>query len=68
MNKQWSPFDPEWYNEAFDKYSSTAEQLFNQKDIIDQGYYVPDADGSRSSIFRNNAVLNNSRLEEEEPE
>lgn len=56
----WSPFDPKWYREAFDKYISTADQLFNRDLIIQQGYHLPDADGSRSSVFRNNAVLNNS--------
>lgn len=56
----WSPFDPKWYQEAFDKFVSTADQLFNQDLIIQQGYHIPDADGSRSSVFRNNAVLNNS--------
>lgn len=56
----WSPFDPKWYQEAFDKFVSTADQLFNQDLIIKQGYHIPDADGSKSSVFRNNAVLNNS--------
>lgn len=57
---RWSPFDPKWYQQAFDKFVSTADQLFNQDLIIEQGYHIPDADGSRSSVFRNNAVLNNS--------
>ena len=57
---RWSPFDPEWYKLAFDKFISTADMLFNQNDIINQGYVIPDADGSKSSVFRNNAVLNNS--------
>ena len=57
---RWSPFDPKWYQNAFDKYISTADQLFNTDDIIQQGYEIPDADGSRSSIFRNTSVLNNS--------
>ena len=61
---RWSPFDPKWYSEAFDKYTSTATQLFNINDIIEQGYHIPDKDGSRSSIFRNEAVLNNSFNEE----
>lgn len=56
----WSPFDPKWYHEAFDKFVSTSDQLFNQDMIIQQGYHIPDTDGSRSSVFRNNAVLNNS--------
>lgn len=56
----WSPFDPKWYQEAFDKFVSTADQLFNQDMIIKQGYHIPDADGSKSSVFRNTAVLNNS--------
>ncbi len=60
MNNRWSPFDPKWYQEAFDNFISTADQLFNQELIIKQGYYIPDTDGSRSSVFRNNAVLNNS--------
>ena len=57
---RWSPFDPGWYQSAFDKFISTAEELFNQNDIIEQGYVVPDADGSKSSIFRRDAILNNS--------
>ena len=57
---RWSPFDPEWYQQAFDKFISTADQLFNQEDILAQGYVLPDADGSKSSVFRRNAVLNNS--------
>lgn len=56
----WSPFDPKWYQEAFDRFTSTADMLFNQEDIINAGYMIPDADGSRSSVFRNQAVLNNS--------
>lgn len=60
MNNRWSPFDPKWYQEAFDNFISTADQLFNQELIIKQGYHIPDADGSRSSVFRNNAILNNS--------
>lgn len=57
---RWSPFDPKWYQQAFDKSISTADQLFNQNQIIEQGYHIPDADGSKSSVFRNDAVLNNS--------
>lgn len=57
---KWSPFDPEWYKQAFDKFISTADELFNQDEIIKQGYDIPDSDGSKSSVFRNNAVLNNS--------
>ena len=64
MNR-WSPFDPNWYQHAFDKFISTAEQLFNQDEIIKQGYHIPDADGSRSSVFRNEAVLNNSFSEKD---
>lgn len=60
----WSPFDPEWYKQAFDKFISTADNLFNQQDIIDAGYVLPDADRSKSSVFRNEAVLNNSFNEE----
>lgn len=54
------PFDPNWYKDAFDKFGSVADQLSDQNMILDQGYHIPDADGSRSSIVRNNAVLNNS--------
>lgn len=59
-DKRWSPFDPEWYKEAFDKFIYTADQLFNTDLILQQGFCVPDVDGSRSSVFRNEAVLNNS--------
>lgn len=62
--KLWSPFDPEWYQQAFDKFISTADQLFNQNEIISQGFQLPDADGSMSSVFRKDAVLNNSFNEE----
>lgn len=57
---RWSPFDPDWYKAAFDKFIYTADQLFNTDLILQQGFYVPDHDGSRSSVFRNEAVLNNS--------
>ena len=57
---KWSPFDPRWYQLAFERYISTAEELFNTDTIKQQGYYLPDADGSKSSVFRNNAVTNNS--------
>lgn len=57
---RWSPFDPKWYKEAFDKFISTADQLFNTDLLIKQGYHIPDVDGSRSSVFRNEAILNNS--------
>lgn len=61
MNEhKWSPFDPKWYKDAFDKFIYTADQLFNTDMILKQGYYLPDKDGSKSSIFRNEAVLNNS--------
>lgn len=61
MNKtNWSPFDPNWYNEAFDKFIYTSDQLFNTDTILKQGFYLPDKDGSKSSVFRNNSVLNNS--------
>lgn len=57
---RWSPFDPQWYQAAFDKFISNADMLFNQETIIEQGYHIPDSDGSKSSVFRNEAVLNNS--------
>lgn len=57
---RWSPFDPKWYQEAFDRFVSTADQLFNTNMIIEQGFNIPDIDGSRSSIFRREAVLSNS--------
>ena len=60
FENHWSPFDPKWYKNAFDQYISTADELFNQQDIVSQGYDLPDADGSKSSIFHKDAVLNNS--------
>lgn len=57
---RWSPFDPEWYHQAFDKFISTADELFNQDEIIRMGFHLPDSDGSKSSVFRTDAVLNNS--------
>ena len=56
----WSPFDPLWYQQAFDKFISTADQLFNQDEIIKMGFNLPDSDGSKSSVFHSDAVLNNS--------
>ncbi|MBD5585443.1 MAG: hypothetical protein HDQ88_10205 [Clostridia bacterium] len=60
----WSPFDPEWYPKAFDKYPSTADELFSMDSIAEAGYWIGDSDGSKSSVFRNNAVTNNSFNEE----
>ena len=57
---RWSPFDPEWYKYAFDKYISTSDQLFNTDEIIKQGYHIPDTDQSKSSVFKQDAILNNS--------
>ncbi|MBO4735418.1 MAG: hypothetical protein J5614_03390, partial [Paludibacteraceae bacterium] len=59
-DNKWSPFDPEWYADAFDKHTSVDEELFNKDEILKAGYVVPDADGSKSSVFRSEAVLNNS--------
>ena len=59
INK-WSPFSPEWYQLAFDKYTSTSEQLLKKSEILEMGFSIPDPDGSRSSVFRDEAVLNNS--------
>lgn len=60
MSGIWSPFDPKWYEEAFDKFIYTSDQLFNTDMILKQGYYLPDKDGSKSSVFRNESKLNNS--------
>ena len=60
----WNPFDPSWYQSAFDRYTSTAEELFRQDEIIQAGFQIPDGDGSKSSVFRADAVLNNSFSEE----
>ena len=60
MGTRWSPFDPEWYKLAFDKFISTADELFYQDEIIKDGFVLPDGDGSRSSVFHRDAVLNNS--------
>ena len=57
---RWSPFDPEWYQHAFDKPINVGDMADNQDAIISKGFELPDLDGSRSSIFRNEAVLNNS--------
>lgn len=57
---RWSPFDPQWYQAAFDKFISTADQLFNSDLIIQQGFNLPDADKSRSSVFRKDAILTNT--------
>ncbi len=61
---RWSPFDPQWYQQAFDKPINTSDMLSNEESIINSGFILPDSDGSRSSIFRNEAVLNNSFSEE----
>ena len=55
-----NPFDPDWYQQAFDKFISSADHWMNQNLIMEDGFSVPDPDGSRSSIFRNHAVFNNS--------
>ena len=60
----WSPFDPKWYNKAFDKYISGGDELFKVDSIISEGYHIPDIDGSKSTAFRNDAVLNNTFNEE----
>lgn len=65
VNNRWSPFDPKWYQAAFDQYTGTAEELFNTDFIIQQGFHVPDSDGSRNSIFRDSAVLNNTFNEQD---
>jgi len=57
---RWSPFDPIWYQQAFDKFISTADELFNQDEIIAAGYELPESDGSKSSVFHHDAVTNNS--------
>lgn len=59
-DNNWNPFDPSWYKDAFDRFGSTADQLSLHNDILDDGYCIPDSDGSRSSVIRNEAVLNNS--------
>lgn len=61
---KWSPFDLKWYNKAFDKFISGGDELFNINEIIKEGYRVPDVDGSKSSVFRNDAVLNNTFSED----
>ena len=64
QDNKWSPFDPEWYHDAFDKHTSVDEELFNKDEIIRAGYVVPDSDGSKSSVFRQEASMNNSFNEE----
>ena len=56
----WSPFVPEWYKNAFDKFISNEEILDKINSIIEQEYCIPDSDGSKSSILRNEAIINNS--------
>lgn len=55
-----NPFDPSWYNEAFDKDINPSDQLDKLNSMINEGYILPDKDGARSSIIRNNAILNNT--------
>ena len=57
---RWSPFDPEWYKDAFDKPINTADMNANIENLVKDGYIIPDADGSKSSVIRSEAVLNNS--------
>jgi hypothetical protein len=57
---KWSPFDPEWYQKAFDQNISTADQLFNRNTLISEGYEIPDYDGTRSSAFRKDAITTNT--------
>ncbi len=54
------PFVPSWYHDAFDSYDSVSDVQANTNTVIGEGYSVPDADGSRSSLVRQAAILNNS--------
>ena len=55
-----NPFDPSWYNEAFDRYINPSDQLDKFNSLINEGYILPDKDGARSSVIRSNAILNNT--------
>jgi len=43
-----------------DEYPNTAEINEYKDNLVKEGYVLPDSDGSKSSIIRNSAVLNNS--------
>ena len=54
------PFVPTWYRDAFDTYESVSDVQAKSDTVIGDGYCIPDADGSRSSLLRQSAILNNS--------
>lgn len=47
------------------EYISTADQTFITNKLIEEGYIIPDSDGSKSSVKRNEAVMNNSFSEKD---
>lgn len=51
---------PKWYKDAFDDYPSFVEEMAKRDSIISDGYDLPDLDKSRSSQFKNEALLNNT--------
>ena len=51
---------PKWYSKLMDAYISTADRHAKSDDVIADGFSLPDADGSRSSLATREAELNNT--------
>lgn len=59
-----NPFDPKFYQHAFDTFDSIADEQERRDDRIAEGYRFPDPDGARSSEDYKNAVTTNSFQQE----
>lgn len=54
---------PEWYNQKFDTYNSTAELTDLNQALADQGYQVTDIDGFKTIVERNQSYTNNTYID-----
>lgn len=59
-----NPFDPKFYQHAFDTFDSIADEQERRDDQILDGFRFPDPDGARSSETYKNAVTSNSFQQE----
>jgi len=59
-----NPFDPKFYQHAFDTFDSIADEQDRRDDQVVKGYRFPDPDGARSSEDYKNAVTTNSFQQE----
>ena len=55
-----NPFDPKFYQQAFDTFDSIADEHDRRDDLLREGISIPDADGARSSEEYKNAITTNS--------